>query len=194
MIWAQFLIKQILRLDYLSLKDEAERTISPEYEDTPIQVEPEIMQAKGGMDSLRRMITENPPTTLSFQVGMPGYYSQSAILEYIRELQQNPEFQYILFNNKQNRFQGYMMAEDFEKLLKTTSNIVKQMENAEILQVPNVITSFVKSSATNKNALEMMASDNINELAVVDESGCFIGVITQEEIVRKILSRIIRNA
>ena len=76
----------------LSLKDEAERTISPEYEDTPIQVEPEIMQAKGGMDSLRRMITENPPTTLSFQVGMPGYYSQSAILEYIRELQQNPEF------------------------------------------------------------------------------------------------------
>ncbi|GAI68679.1 unnamed protein product, partial [marine sediment metagenome] len=54
--------------------------------------DPETIHPKEGVESLRRLIVEKPPTTLSFQVGRSGYYGQWEIEEYIRELRKCPSF------------------------------------------------------------------------------------------------------
>ena len=51
----------------LTLKNEAYKPISPEYEERPLEFEPEITVEKGGLDSLRNKVRKNPPTTLSFK-------------------------------------------------------------------------------------------------------------------------------
>ena len=178
----------------LSMRDEIQKPISMEYKDEQMEVNPEVVQAKGGMESLQVAISDNPPTTLSFQIRRSGYYGKWAIEEYIRELKRHPYFRNILFNDLNGRFQGYMNVNEYEKILKNTDDIVQELESGDILTYESINKNLIHINTTNKQALDAMESKNVNELAVVDESNRFVGVITQEEIVRKVLTKIIRQA
>ncbi len=50
------------------------------------------------------------------------------------------------------------------------------------------------SKETNKSALEIMERHNVGLAGVMDAHGQFIGVVTQEEIVRKPLTWLMREA
>lgn len=177
----------------LSMRDEAQKIISLEFEDNTLDIDPEIIQAKGGIESLRTTMTENPPTTLSFVVGKKNFYGQWAIEEYIRHLKSNPNFRYILFTDENAHFKGYMNVDDYSKILERENGIVPAIENGTILNEQGVKRESIETNLTNREVLDLMERKNINELAVVDQSGRFIGTITQEQIVRKVLSKIIRE-
>lgn len=87
-----------------------------------------------------------------------------------------------------------MHANDFRKLLQSGSDIVEQIETGGILENASIIQGFIHKDTNNKKALDKMDSLNSNELAVVDKNDRFVGTITQEEIVRKILAKVIREA
>lgn len=178
----------------LSMRDEIQKPIKMEYKDEQMEVNPEVVQAKGELESLQEDISENPTTTLSFQILRNGYYGQWAIEEYIRRLKRHPYLRNILFIDLNGRFQGYMNVNEYEKIIKNTDDLVQKLESGDILNYERINKNFIHINTTNKQALDVMESKNVNELAVVDESNRFVGVITQEEIVRKVLTAIIRQA
>jgi CBS domain-containing protein len=177
----------------LSLRDEVRKQITIGFEDEPLKIDPETIHPKDGIEALKRRIADNPPTTLSFQIERRGYYAQWAIVEYIKELKQCPGFRHILFIDKDGQFRGYMNVEDYTRLLYSESDLVSDLESGRVLQQKGVKKDSIRMTFTNKQTLDTMENKNINELAVVDESNRFVGIVTQEEIVRKILTKIMRE-
>ena len=174
----------------LLLKDEAERNISFPIDDNTLEVEPQIVQTKGGLHLLNNI--ENPPAALSFVVGEKNYYTQYAIEEYLRELNQVAEFRHVIFVSGKGELLGYMKAVNFSAIIKS-DNIVEKIENELILIHRNTCRESVKINSSNKDTLAEMEKYNVNELAVVDYSGKYVGMISQDQIERKILSKIIRE-
>lgn len=176
-----------------SMRDEVQKPVSPELTGRTLEVDPAIVKEKGGIDELRSQISQNPPTTLSFDVEKKNYYEQRAIEDYIRELGKHPDFRVILFTNTDGKFKGCMKVSDYKTLLQA-GNIVQKLESGKILKDHRVIRKSVQITSTNKQALNEMDRANVNMLPVVDRKGKFIGVVTQEEMVRKILTRVLREA
>jgi hypothetical protein len=179
----------------LTLSDIGSKPISPDFFELPLAVDPERVTGKGFVDELKEKVGNQPPTTLSFEIGKKRYYGGGAIHHYIEFLEIFPVFQYILFNDKYKRFQGIMTVENFKKVqnrdYKMDNNIngnkfdlVRKIETGSILSEPSVITVTIENNATNKEALVLMDEINENFIPVV-KSGKFIGLVTQEEIVRK---------
>jgi hypothetical protein len=177
----------------LLMRDEAEREISFEAEDNALEIDPEIVQTKGGFGSLARMLTENPPTALSFVLERPGFYGQGAIEEYINQLRRLSEFRHIIFVSKEGEFAGYMKVEDFADIVQK-GGVVDELETGSIMNHRNTLKGSIKINSSNRETLSAMEKANVNELAVVDNAYRFAGIINQEQIVRKILSKIVREA
>lgn len=178
----------------LTLRDEAEKEVNASADDQTIEFTPESEGLKQSISALQQMLDTNPPTTLAFVIGQTDYYTRQGIAHYIDELSVNPDFRYVLFKNQAGKFLGYMHIEDYKKLLDTDSDLVDQIETGMILQKDSVIQGAVRREATNKQALNKMDSLNLGELAVLDENDRFVGTITQDEIVRKILTNVIRES
>jgi cytochrome oxidase Cu insertion factor (SCO1/SenC/PrrC family) len=175
----------------LSLRDEVQRPLSPELTQTPLEVEPQPVAVKGRVDRLRTMIEQKSPTTLSFEVGRKDYYGEWAIKKYIKELETRPDFRFILFNDADGKFLGLMKLQNYKSVL-LAENIVEKLETRDILQHPKVVKTSVPVNSTNREALEGMDKANTNMLVVVDHQGRFVGVVRQEEIVRKVLAKVLR--
>ncbi len=177
----------------LSMRDEVQKPVSPDLTETTLKIDKAIVREKGGLDELRSRISQVHPTTLSFVVGKKEYYGQWAIGEYIRELGEYPKFRFILFTDAKGKFKGCMKVSDYKNLLQT-SDVVEMIESGRILNDDRVIRNSVQITSTNKQALIEMDRVNVNMLAVVDHKDKFIGVITQDEIVRNIITKVLREA
>jgi hypothetical protein len=177
----------------LSLRDEAQKPVSLQISEMPLEIDPEIVQEKGGVNLLAERLAENPPTTLSFQIGRTNYYSQRDIEEYLDQLSQHPDFQNILFADRDGKFKGLMGVEVFRTLLQA-GRVIEDIENGRILENPRVVTSSIPVNATNRQALTEMDRRELNRIAVVDLRGAFIGVLTQDEIIRKIMTKMLEEA
>jgi CBS domain-containing protein len=176
----------------LLMKDEAEKEISLDVEDNALEFNPEIVHAKGGLQSLRQMINEKPPTAISFVLEGSNYYGQNAIEEYLNKLQKLSEFKHIIFVSKEGKFSGYTEVTDFTRIVEE-GGVVEKIENASIMHHKNIHKEFIRINISNREALSAMEKADVNELAVVDGSGKFIGIINQDQIVRKILSKVVRK-
>ncbi len=175
----------------LLLRSEAQRSISLEVPEMELEVQPEVVEEKGGTDRLRALLARNPPTTLSFEIGKRDYYARRAIEEYVRELERYPHFRNIIFVDRDGGFKGLMTAADYRVLLQS-DDIVSKIETGEILRDPRVIMDSVEAGSTNRQALSAMDRVGANSLAVVDRRARFVGVVTQDEIVRRMLASVAR--
>jgi hypothetical protein len=177
----------------LSLRDEVQKPVSPEAAGDKLVVDPEITLEKGAIPAIHEQIAQNPPTTLSLRIHRPGYYSEFAIQQYIEQLEEYPVFHNVLFVDTEGRFQGLMPAHAFKALLQER-DVVPLLEDGRILELPKVVTAFVPVGSTNQQALAEMDRVDANTLAVVDQREEFVGIITQDEIVRKVLTKVMREA
>ncbi len=176
----------------LVLRNEAKGIASPNIDEPVVFDESQIM-GKGGTNMLQRIFAENPPSTLSFQIGMQ--YSEPAIITYLKELRKLPRFQNILFIDQTGKFEGFILAEDFHSLVSNVNqNIVMDIMDGQILNRPEVTKSSVSKGITNQAALREMDRIGCNILAVTDNQKRFVGTISQEEIVRKILTKVLQEA
>jgi hypothetical protein len=177
----------------LSLRDEVKKPVSPEQREMKLELDPAIVMHKGSEGELERQITKDPPTTLSFRINRKGYYGEWAIDKYIHELEKLPCFRNVLFANEEGRFKGLMKLNDFKSFLHE-HKIVEELESGKILEDSRVIKDSVQIGSTNQLTLSEMERVGKNILAVVDQHDKFLGTITQEEIVRKVLTKVLREA
>jgi len=176
----------------LSMHDAVQKPILPQAGGMKLEIDPEITMEKGAIPAIQERIAENPPTTLSLQVHRQGYYSEFAIRHYIEELERYPDFRNVLFIDADGKFRGLIRAEDFRNVL-SEHDVVPLLENGRILEHPAVIAASVPIGVTNQQALSEMDRLDKNALAVVNHRGEFVGVVTQEEIVRKVLTKVLRE-
>ena len=176
----------------LSMRGEAQKPVSPELSETPLEIQPGTVIEKKERCMLQKRIDQNIPTVLSFEVEKKNYYEQVVIKEYLRELEKHPDFRFILFTDADGKFKGFLKVSDFKAILKF-GNLVQKLESGEIIKDPKLIRNSVQITSTNKQALNEMDRANVSMLAVVDREEKFIGFVTQEEIVRKILAKVLRE-
>ncbi|MFI5449816.1 MAG: CBS domain-containing protein [Candidatus Bathyarchaeia archaeon] len=145
-------------------------------------------------------ISEEHPTILSFEIGKEGYYALPVIWKYVQALETHSRFHYALFVDSLRRFKGIIEATDFERLSSyprerfvndVPQGFVRKLETTSILVSPGVVTEYLQTTSTNKEALELMEKAHTDYLPVVNEQSKFVGVVTQERIVRKILLRLL---
>jgi len=92
----------------------------------------------------------------------------------------------------EGKFRAYMEVADFASLVEE-GGVVDKLESASILQHKKTHQVSIGINSSNREALSEMEKADVNELAVVDRSGKFVGLINQEQIVRKVLSKIVRE-
>jgi uncharacterized membrane protein len=176
------------------LRDEARKPLSPELKEMELELDPAIVMDKGTVKTLTERIAQRLPTTLSLQIGKLGYYGEWAIGKYINDLEEgSPHFKNVLFTDELGRFKGFIRANDFKMLMKE-DKIVEKIETGRILEDSRILKKSVQIGSTNQQALIEMERVGQNILAVVDRNEKFVGTITQEEIVRKILTKVLREA
>lgn len=179
----------------LSMRDEIQKPVSSEIiESTSLEVDSAYVMQKGSsIRDKRNEIAENPPQVLSFKIGVENIYANRVISEYIDVLEPFPEFRFILFNDKNGKFMGCMKFSDFKVVLRT-GDILQMIESGQILNTPRVIRNSIQTTSTTRQALNEMERLKSNILPVVDHEQKFIGMVTQEELVRKILIKVLREA
>jgi hypothetical protein len=173
------------------MRDEVRKPVSLELSEMELDVKADNVMPKAGLEDLRT--AQNPPNTLSFQIGKKDFYGQWAIQEYIQVFDQYASFRNILFIDEHGAFKGFMSVSDFRVLLQG-GDIVRKIESGQILEDPRVIKTSIQRDSTNQLALREMERVGKNMLAVVDRHEKFVCVKTQEEVVRKILTKVLREA
>lgn len=170
-----------------------------------IDIKTATISTKATQDKISE-IKDDSPDALLFTLGNSDY-NNKVIRKYLDNVQ---TLKYIVFNNKNGTFKGYISIEDFDKLVPDYevedprltqyteviyTDIASQIEDEDkILDHKSVIEESVEQDSSNEDALKRMVARGINELAVVNSNDEFIGVVTQDEIVRNILSSIITDS
>lgn len=173
------------------LREQAHRAIDG-VSDEDIEVvteKPELKSLEANRSGGNRTAT---PTTLAFEIGREECYDTELIEEYLRML--SKDLRYILFLDGSGDFEGYVHRDDFETLLGGDTDLVAEIETGSILARPTVNTAAIPNDSSNKTALQEMNRRHIDEVAILDSSGRFVGVVSQDEIVRKLLTNAIREA
>lgn len=166
------------------LQEQARKFISPDAA-TEVDVEPERLDAKVRTAEIEDM-KRRAPTALTFELEKTDYYVRGAILDYLETLE---TLRYVVFQDANGRFEGYSPVLDFIRLVQNYDvGVVEKIENREILDMEIVHTESIKSDSSNEECLRAMDDYDVNELAVVDSDGKFTGVVTQDEIIRKLVS------
>lgn len=178
----------------LTFKEEARKQISPELSKAKIEVQPENEITKGSVRKVQVDFGDSPPTTLTFVANGGYFYSNDDIKEYLEKLGKFSAFKHILFTDIGGEFQGFMPAEAFKDLIdKDEINIANEISSGAILKHPKTNTGSVRIDSSNQQALNEMDRLDRNMLAVVDRHERFVGVVYQDEIVRKVLANIMRQ-
>jgi CBS domain-containing protein len=87
-----------------------------------------------------------------------------------------------------------MKFKDFKDLVgKLDGNIIDEIESGTILTRSKMKKKCIAVDSSNSEALDKMEQEDINELAVLDSSEQFVGIVTQENLVRKLLTDVIRQ-
>lgn len=188
---------QELRFGDLSMKFQQaiQGDISPDITGETFDVEPEGVETKGGESHLDRMI-QNQRSTLAFRVG--SRYSSGFIHRYLeRNLKENPNFQYVLFTEPDGRFRGVMNAADFVSYVWLHENegddIVSAIHSGDILDAEQVVKTRIQEGSTVGEARRKMEAVDENTLAVIDSNDRFVGVLTNEEVTSRLLTRLTKE-
>lgn len=132
------------------------------------------------------------PTVLEFQTGREDACKQSTVEEYLDTLADSLE--YVLFTDDRRRFEGYMDFAAFEPLFEDAgAAVIDEIETGEILARPGVNSGAVSQDSSHRATLQEMDRQQVDELAVLDSNERFVGVVTQDELVRKLLAEAIRE-
>ena len=168
----------------IELQAAARKFISPDASQT-IDVDPERLDAKYHAGALEA-VKQRAPTALTFEIGRAGYYALGAIEAYLDELE---TLTYVVFTDANDRFEGYAPVEQFRRLVGNYAiDIVGELESGHITDRPIVRTEAIRSDRTNEECLRTMDELNVDQLAVLDANGAFVGVVRQDAIIRRLVS------
>jgi len=152
-----------------------------------------IIQEKGGTGKIEEF-KRNRVAALTLEVGKKGYYLNHAIEEYLEELTPYSFFKYVLFKNKSGEFYGIIPGIKLLEQLQTKNlDLVQRIESGEISKIPGLSTISVQRGTSKQKSLQLMDSNGLSELPVVDESQSFIGVVERNKITSSIVVQLVSS-
>lgn len=101
-----------------------------------------------------------------------------------------PNLKYVIFTDFDYRLKGLMTATDFRSVYLTNpEDFINRVSSESILHMDGVVTELIPRGTTNAEALEKMATTDVEMLGVIrdEDSAEFYGVITQDAISWNIL-------
>jgi hypothetical protein len=131
---------------------------------------------------------------LSFVMGKDNYYQAYAVEQYIRELDR---LKYFEVKNSDGKFVALMPLSDFKKNneinLGAIESFIRSLEEMTIQQAYGdlLITHHVVEDTDLIEALKLMRNKRTKRLAVTDENGVFIGLLTESSIEKRVVDNVL---
>lgn len=173
------------------LKEATLKPFSIQVDGNLIKPEKIVIQEKGGIRKIEEF-KQNRVAALTLEIGKKGYYLNHAIEEYLRELTPYSFFKYVLFKNKSGEFHGIISGIKLLEELQTNNiDLVQHIESGNISQIPGLSEISVQSGTSKQRALQLMDSNGLSELPVVNEFQSFIGVIERNKITSSIVVQLV---
>ena len=132
------------------------------------------------------------PIMLTLTVGNGGY-SPSMLLTYLNALRTLPNFKFLVFLDSDHRLVGYMTASTAAQILSdapTAGLLVGDISANrlnEITHFPGVVTRSLPSTASNRDALELMAEANLDAAVVTDTDRHVQGLIERNQVMSTLI-------
>ena len=153
------------------------------------------MVEKGAYEELPRKLRRIDPSkaiVLTLTVAEGGSYDQHVLSEYLRELSLYPTFLGVIFTDPEQRFLGFIRADEAEKLTsspeaETFLRAVNEGNVGDLRRFPAVMRFSLPADASDETALHDMSRLNVGLLAVVDKQGQLIGFAEREQVISRML-------
>jgi len=155
-------------------------------------IEPEKVSNEGkeGLGKLKE-IKKKRVEAITLEVGKQGYYLNSAIERYLKELTPLPFFKFVIFKNKSGEFQGIIPGISLLVELRNGLDLVHLIESGDISDINGASTISVQSGSSKKLSLQLMDKHGLSVLPVVDNNKSFIGTVDRGKITSSIVAQLV---
>jgi len=181
-------------------KQAAERNVS--FEPIPIEFLTYRVEPKGyehELQMIRERMRTRPMAVLSLTLGKR--YSTEVLIEYLRVLTRFDLFKYVMLIDTNSRFMGSVCArilldiyEDHLPRENRWVRILESIEEGNIDHIPGINKTYVMSTQSNIEALEMLDHETRFEIPVVSQNLQFLGFTNREIILSSILKSLLKKA
>lgn len=156
----------------------------------PQAVSSDAKEGVGKIDLFKR----DRVAAITLEVGRRGYYLNSAIQKYLRELTPLSFFKYVLFMDSTGNYRGMISGSKLLEEMRTRNiNLVKLIESNDISGIDGLITNAIVSGSSKQEALQLMDKSGLPELPVVNDAGKFIGVVERNKITSSIVAQLVSS-
>ena len=158
-----------------------------------IQPEAISSDAKEGIGKID-LFKRDRVAAITLEVGKRGYYLNSAIQQYLRELTPLSFFKYVLFLDKDSKYRGMINGDKLlEEMRSRNIDLVDLLEANNITGISGVNIASITSGSSKQAALQLMDTHSLSELPVVNDSGHFIGVVERNKITSSIVAQLVSS-
>ena len=179
----------------------ASQSVIPTSETIEPSVEEMQILEKEGLRVLQQRkleIDKTRPLIMTMIMGKGHYYSWHAIVEYMKFLEQYPNFKFVVFLDKNNRFVAYTRSWTLTGLIRLPGlgdefvQIINEGRTQDLYRFPGIIKDTISTQSTNTEALQQMTKEHLEAIVVIDEERKLKGVIEREQITSKLILTLIK--
>lgn len=176
-------------------RDSVEKEIGGER----VEVDHNEQIAKEGLDRLYQQTEKLDTNRAPVMVITIGFkYLTGILIEYIDVLKRFPKFKYIVFRDLKKRFIAFVSIDDFEqKLTSNSEQIIESIKHDKIedyFDTKKLVKQTVLNEATNASVLQMMTQEQLQAVAVVNNSFSFIGIVEREQLLGRMIVALTKAA
>ena len=156
----------------------------------PEQISRDKKEGPEKIESFKR----NRVAAIKLELEKKGYYLNSAIERYLKELTPLSFFKYVLFESKSGEFRGIISGTKLLEEMRIGSiDLVKLIESGDISSINDIRTISIPSGSSKQESLQRMDRYGLSELPVVDEFNSFIGVVERNKITSSIVAQLVSS-
>lgn len=176
------------------LNEVTSTAVSLQVDGNAIKPEQISRDEKGGMGKIE-YFKRNRVAAITLVVGKSGYYANSAIEEYLNELTPLSFFKYVLFEDKSGGFKGIISGiKLLEELRSGDLNLVELIESGDISSINGMSIISVSLGSSKQKSLQVMDSNGLSELPVVNDLKSFVGVVERNKITSSIVAQLVSSS
>lgn len=107
-------------------------------------------------------------------------------------------FDYVVFIDRNGKFDAYIDAKLFlplcsHNIFKGRAEIQQKIKQWQLTDIPGIMKLSISNKANFSEALDKMRENNSEDLAVVDKTGKFLGIITSQQIYKQLVNHLIKK-
>ncbi len=137
------------------------------------------------------------PIAITLRLGRQGFYSESAITEYIRAfLTFDPNLTVIFIENQSGRFVASANGNSVLAAVEVQDpdrRFLHALEASDVLALKRLVVltaASVSADTTNAEALKKMVDDGVDAIIKVDPAGQAVGMVRRDDIISRLMLKL----